>query len=378
MGTSFSITQDFRDLDPRSLERCARCGTCRSVCPVMAEQGWESSGARGRILVIKGLMKSGRPDEAAQESLFTCTTCGRCKEICPAGVNPPLLIERARSGLVSAGFVSKEQASIRDRVFATGNTFGEASPRLAFLRDRSLIKEKADCVFFVGCLMSYRYPETAARTADLLKRFGVSLLPDEKCCGSPLLRMGFDADESMNSNLRQIEMMGANTVVTSCAGCYTTLKNNYSTDFQVLNVSEFLADRISELELYPLSKTVTYHDPCHLGRCNGIFDPPRKIVEAICELQEMKASRDLARCCGGGGGVRAGYKDLSLSLAEKRLEDVPEGVNCIVTSCPLCIRNLSDAAKGKMEVIDVVDLVAESLDRAEARTNGRSTARKVA
>jgi Fe-S oxidoreductase len=106
--------------------------------------------------------------------------------------------------------------------------------------------------------------------------------------------------------------------------------------------------------------TVTYHDPCHLGRGSGIFDPPRKVIKAICDLEEMRSNRQDARCCGGGGGVRAGYPDLSLEIARRRLLDVPAGVEAIVSCCPLCIRNLRDAG-GEVEVIDLVDLVARAL-----------------
>ena len=161
----------------------------------------------------------------------------------------------------------------------------------------------------------------------------------------------------MDENCRQIAEIGACTVITGCAGCYTTLKKSYPQDFRVLSVPEFLAEHISELDIKPLDLTVTYHDPCHLGRHNQIYEQPRRVIEAICRLKEMKAYGKAARCCGGGGGVRAGYRDLSLQMARKRLRDVPDGVDYIVTSCPLCIRNLRDAGAGE-KVIDLVDLVA--------------------
>jgi len=204
---------------------------------------------------------------------------------------------------------------------------------------------------------SYRFTETAANTFALLRRFGATMLPAEQCCGSPLLRTGFDAQRFVDENCRQIAETGAGTVITGCAGCYTTLKKNYPQDFRVLSVPEFLAEKISEIDIRPLDLTVTYHDPCHLGRHNQIYEQPRLIIEAICRLKEMKTNRNAARCCGGGGGVRAGYRDLSLQMAKKRLGDVPDGVDYIVTSCPLCIRNLRDAGAGE-KVIDLVDLVA--------------------
>ncbi|HUS75919.1 MAG TPA: (Fe-S)-binding protein [Methanothrix sp.] len=344
-------------LDLKAINQCVRCGTCRTFCPVFEESGWESANTRGRIMILKGLTCGLQPDLQVLDSLNTCTTCGICTENCPAGMNPPEMIESARRQLVSMGVMTREQADLSKNIFESGNTFGESSDRLSWLTDRSLLPKKADYVYFVGCMNSYRYTETAANTFALLSRFGATMLPAEQCCGSPLLRTGFDARRFVDENCRQIAEIGAGTVITGCAGCYTTLKENYPKDFRVLSVPEFLAERISELEIKPLDLTVTYHDPCHLGRHNQIYEQPRQVIEAICRLEEMKANRKDARCCGGGGGVRAGYKDLSLQMARKRLGDVPDGVDYIVTSCPLCIRNLRDAGAGE-KVIDLVDLVA--------------------
>jgi Fe-S oxidoreductase len=253
--------------------------------------------------------------------------------------------------------MTRSQADLSRNIFESGNTFGDPRDRLAWLQNRRLLKKKAEYVYFVGCMNSYRYTKTAERTFAILSRFGATLLPGEQCCGSPLLRTGFDASRFVDENSRQIEEIEAKTVITGCAGCYTTLKKNYAKQFEVVSVSEFLAEHISELAPKPLDLTVTYHDPCHLGRHNKIYEQPRRLIEAVCRLKEMKATRKDARCCGGGGGVRAGYRDLSLQMARRRLQDVPDGVDYIVTSCPLCIRNLKDAGAGE-KVIDLVDLVA--------------------
>lgn len=346
------------DLDQRSINRCVRCGTCRSVCPVFEEVGWESSGTRGRILIMKGLQNGLKAGPEVLDSLNTCTTCGICTENCPAAVNPVDLIESARRELASRGVMTAAQSDLSQRIFASGNTFGDSSNRRAWFKDSSqrLLRKKADYVYFVGCMNSYRYTQTTAKTFQVLSRFGATLLPNEQCCGSPLIRTGFDARRFKELNIEQIEKIGAHTIITGCAGCYTTLKKNYSANFQVVSIPEFLAEHISVLNLRPLDLTVTYHDPCHLGRHNKIYDQPRRVIEAICRLKEMKASGIAARCCGGGGGVRTGYKELSLRMAKRRLQDVPEGVDYIVTSCPLCIRNLSDAGAGD-KVIDLMDLI---------------------
>ena len=155
--------------------------------------------------------------------------------------------------------------------------------------------------------------------------------------------------------------IGAGTIITGCAGCYATLKNEYPHEFDVLSVPEFLAEHMDELDLRSLNLRVTYHDPCHLGRRHKIFDQPRKVIRAICDLVEMKANKNRSRCCGAGGGVRSGYRDLSLKLAKRRLEDVPPNIDFIVTSCPLCVRNLNDAG-GDGKVIDLMELVSKSME----------------
>jgi len=348
-------------IDPRAIELCVRCGTCRSVCPAFEILGWESRNSRGRVMVVKALGEGLAPDSNVLDSLNTCTTCGICAAKCPAGANPPEIVQKARTRLVSQGVMTEAQAGLMRKVGASGNTFGEPGDRLGWLSDPGAIKEKAESVYFVGCLDSYRYPEVAKKTFEILRRFGVTLLPDEECCGSPLIRMGSDARKLVDRNLDQIRRIGAKTVITGCAGCYSTLKKYYPLEFEVVSVPEFLAERLAELDLKRLDLTVTYHDPCHLGRHCGIYDPPRKVIKAICRLVEMKSIREDARCCGGGGGVRAGYPDLSLEIARRRLADVPPGVDAIVSCCPLCIRNLRDAGS-EVEVIDLIDLVGRALE----------------
>jgi len=353
------------EVDRRSVYRCVQCGTCRSVCPVFDVVGWESANTRGRMLIIKSLLEGRHPSEDVLPSLASCTTCGICAAKCPAGANPPEVVEAARAQLVKCGITTDAQENLKSAIMTYGNSFGETKSRKHWLSEVERLKlpEKSDSVYFVGCFDSYRYPEFAKKTFGILQRFGVTLLPDEQCCASPLLRTGFkeDAEKVMKHNLDQIRKVGAHTIITSCAGCYTTLKNNYPEELRVISLPEFLAEHLEELNLKKLDLTVTYHDPCHLGRHNQVYDAPRTVIQAICTLKEMKNIKENARCCGGGGGVRTGYPDISLELARNRLKDVPEGVDYIVTSCPLCVRNLRDAG-GNIEVIDIVELVAMAIE----------------
>jgi fumarate reductase (CoM/CoB) subunit B len=353
------------EVDRRSVYKCVQCGTCRSVCPVFNVVGWESANTRGRMLIIKSLLEGIPPSEDVLPSLASCTTCGICTVKCPAGVNPPDVVESARAQLVKFGVTTDSQEKLREAITTGGNSFGETKDRLHWLSEieRSKLPEKSDYVYFVGCFDSYRYPEFAKKTFQILQRFGTTLLPDEKCCASPLLRTGFreDAEMFMNRNIDQIKKVEANTIITSCAGCYTTLKHSYPEELHVISLPEFLAEHLEELKLKRLELTVTYHDPCHLGRHNKIYEAPRKLIQAICTLKEMKNIKEDSRCCGGGGGVRIGYPDISLELARNRLEDVPEGIDYIVTSCPLCVRNLRDAG-GNIDVIDIAELVAMAME----------------
>lgn len=357
--------EQFFEIDRRSVYKCVQCGTCRSVCPVFDVVGWESANTRGRMLIIKSLLEGRSPSEDVLSSLASCTTCGICAAKCPAGVNPPEVVEAARTQLVKCGITTEAQKKLKSVVLISGNSFGETKDRKHWLPDTERLKlpEKSEYVYFVGCFDSYRYPEFAKKTFEVLQLFGVTLLPDEQCCASPLLRTGFreEAEKVMERNLEQIRKIGAHTIITSCAGCYTTLKNNYPGELNVVSLPEFLAEHLEELKLKKLNLTVTYHDPCHLGRHNKIYDAPRKVIQAICTLKEMKNIKENSRCCGGGGGVRIGYPDISLELAKNRLEDVPEGVDFIVTSCPLCVRNLRDAG-GNTEIIDLVELVAMAME----------------
>ncbi len=345
--------------------KCVRCGKCRIYCPVHEELKWESTSARGRVLCIRALCDGIKPTERMLQSFGTCVTCGMCTENCPSGAKADELVEVARAELVDSGYLSKEHRLLSDRVNECGNVLGEDGERLNWVPDYTPV-DSADEVFFAGCMECYRFPETAADTYEILRRFGVALLPDERCCGSPLLRTGqiADAKKLIKHNIEQIHGLGARKVIVGCAGCYTTLKNDYlkyaddGIDFEVVHVSEYIVDRLDELEPHRLDLTVSYHDPCHIGRSHGIYEAPRRIIERVCELVEMEHIKSDARCCGGGGGVRIAYNDLSMALARKRLHDSPEDVDYIATPCPLCERNLRDAG-GK--TINLMTLLRNAL-----------------
>jgi Fe-S oxidoreductase len=339
----------------KDIVKCVKCGRCRTVCPSQNVLGWESSGPRGRMLMAQGCTCDLEMSQGMIDGFLTCTTCHQCVSECPSGADPLEITRVVRRELIDMGHVAPHQIEIMKRVSGSGNSLGDESPRTSWL-DIPVDAGSFDHIYFVGCLASYRQQETTAAIYSILRQFSVGLLEDEKCCGSPLYRLGLDTSELIEHNSYQIKKAGAHTVITECAGCYAMFKGQY--EFNVIHLSEFLSDRLEQLPLKRLNITVSYHDPCHLGRFNKLYDAPRIVINHICTLVEMKYSREKAGCCGGGGGVRLGYPELSSMVAKDLAANIPQGMDYVVTACPLCIRNLSDIG---IKTIDLAELVRMSM-----------------
>jgi fumarate reductase (CoM/CoB) subunit B len=222
----------------------------------------------------------------------------------------------------------------------------------------------------VGCTGAYRNRSTVDATISILEKAGVDYtLLDEVCCGSVMQRVGWNDEDMVNlmeRNVKAIADVGVDEVIFSCAGCYRMFKEEYpkfvDVPFKVLHVSEFLRDK--DLKLKPLAKRVTYHDPCHLGRHCEVYEAPRELLAKVPEIdfKEMPRNRDTSRCCGGGGGVRSAYPELSGDIAGGRVKEA-EIADILVTSCPFCVNNLKlgcEKVGSDIEVMDLVELI-ESL-----------------
>jgi heterodisulfide reductase subunit D len=228
-------------------------------------------------------------------------------------------------------------------------------------------------------MATYREQAIAKTTIDLLKKAGIEftmLGEEEWCCGSVMLRTGNKdvAQEMAEHNIAAFKKAGADTVITSCSGCFKTIKSDYeklagSQDYEVKHVLELIKDLIVEGKLtFPEVKMkVTYHDPCHLGRHSEMYDIPREVLKSIqgLELIEMERNRENARCCGAGGGVSSAYKDLSNQMADDRIEDAEKtGAEVLTSACPFCTHQLRLAAErkeSKMKVLDITELLMEIL-----------------
>jgi heterodisulfide reductase subunit D len=269
-----------------------------------------------------------------------------------------------------------------ENVKATHNVYGEPhADRIKWVPDDAKPSAKADTAIFMGCTPPYRRPEIMRATARVLKASGIDfmLLPDEWCCGSPLFRTGQVelAKEMVKHNVEAVKALGAKRLVFNCAGCYRTFAVDYpkiagNLGFELTHIVELLADlynkgKIKFKELPP--ETVTYHDPCHMGRYLGVYDAPRAILNAIkgIRLVEMERIKDQAWCCGAGGGVRAAFPDLSLWTAKQRIEEaIDTGATTIVSSCPFCATNLEWAIKEmgvRMKYQDITQIAEKAIVR---------------
>jgi Fe-S oxidoreductase len=349
------------------LEYCIRCGFCKAICPAVSELGWDSASARGRMTFIKAILDGDiEVNEKAVERLFQCTTCGDCKERCPPGVKTLDIIEDARADLVDMGLGPKKHRILRERIDQFYNPYGaEMADKNKFKRD-----DETDTLYFIGCTAAFRRPETVIATMDILDAAGVKyrvLGEDEWCCGSVMRRSGYPdvAEELRDHNVNEFEKAGIKTIVTSCSGCYRTLKKEYEMEgIEVLDITE-LVDRLMEQEKLSIGKSedfVTYHDPCHLGRHMKVFDSPRKVLDRIATLVEMEHCRENSLCCGAGGGVKSFSNDLAINIAKKRVEEAnTTKAQMIITPCPFCRMNLSDAAEGCIPVVDFTEYVSSKI-----------------
>lgn len=345
--------------------RCMRCGFCRAVCPVFEETKLESGVARGKLAILEGLIEDELElDESVVDKIFQCTLCRNCNEECPAGVEIDSVILKARAEMFDKVDLPI-YAHIAENVLEFGNPFAE---------EGEIEEEReAEFAYFPGCTSQYRATEIAKSVGSVLTKLGVDFqVTKNMCCGSPLIMMGRDSDarQVMKKNVQDLAKRNIKTLLVSCAGCYHALAHYYKDELKdagisVLHLTQFLNDLVEKhgIKFSKLDKTITYHDPCHLGRHSGIFEEPRRIISSIPDVRFVEMSRHgrNARCCGAGGDLGLGYVPLSARIAKRRISDAVEtGAEILVTACPTCYRTLSHPSKD-LEVMDISMLVDRQL-----------------
>ena len=379
--------------------RCGKCMLCKwidhqeitdtefmAICPSGARFRYEAYYASGRQEIARGLLEGTLDfNDRLLHVLFTCTECGGCQVVCAdAGNKNPLktivaLRERAfRDGLAPLPMHEQLVKSMEnyENPWQQPRARRDAWMRRLGLADARQPEVKV--LYYVGCTAAYdpKLQEVAKTTAGILKAAGVDfgvLGRDEICCGSTLLRIGDAAayERVATRNMELLNDIGVERIVTSCSGCNSVLKEEYpelgGLEAEVSHSLE-LIDELIEAGDIKLKKTVrkkvTYHDPCHLGRYTGVYDAPRRILEAIpgVELVEMPRNRANSFCCGAGAGVMSAYPDFAGWVAAERLREAAgTGAEALVTACPFCEQNLGGVKKPKMEVLDILTLVSRSM-----------------
>jgi len=374
----------LRKLTYDEVAKCSKCGFCLPSCPIYLALRTESASPRGRNAVTRAVIE-GRLDwsEDVEKTIFRCLGCGACTAACFPSIKTRDVVFRDRECLVTEGFypkVAEELAGYLENQHNISNEDneerGEWQELLGDLPERYFEKERAEVVYFVGCVASF-FPmaqKIPASMVRIMERAGVDftvLGGREWCCGYPLLGAGMAEKLTglMEHNLCKVKETGAKQIVFTCPSCYHTWKNLYKTDAEIMSSAEFISRLIGERRLHfnELETTVTYHDPCDLGRNSGVFEPPREVLKALpgVNFVELGKNRQTCSCCGGGGNLEMVDPELSARVAQMKIDEIVKtGADTVVSSCQQCLRTIATRArrtKTTLKVKDLTELVAEAL-----------------
>jgi Fe-S oxidoreductase/nitrate reductase gamma subunit len=400
------------------LEACTECGRCQDACPAYAE-GKPLSPKRV-ILDLRDFVRARRPEllaaQAARtrgdparydevvaalpplaggvigaETLWSCTTCRACEETCPVFIEHVPLILRLRQNLaMDQADVPEGVADLVQSLDARQHPFrGASADRTEWYQDLAVAEMAAvedptavEVLYWVGCAgaIDQRAQKVARAMIKILQRAQVRfalLGPEEQCCGDPARRTGneFHYDLLARANVETLQRYQVKRIVAHCPHCLQTLRHEYRQfggDFEVIHHGEFVRELLAQKRLtlaQSLGGTVTFHDPCYLGRYNREFDAPREVLDRLgTHRLEMVRTRERSFCCGAGGG-HAFYEDASGGRVnqDRAKEAIATGAQTVATGCPFCLAMLEDGVKtvqpagGTVRVRDFVELVAEAI-----------------
>lgn len=361
-----------------AFKRCFQCGLCDAVCP------WN----RVTKFSMRKLVREATfgLTDIETEDIWRCTTCGRCPQQCPRDV------KQIESGVALRRVATQYEVfakgaspirSIKSGLNAQGNPFGEEREKRTDWAQGLDVKpftEGMEILYFPCCYLSYdpRLKKVAMATANILNTAGVDfgiLGAEQNCCGESIRKTG---DEDLfkklaKENIKAFIDNGVQKILVSSPHCYHTLKNEYSqfkVNFEVVHISQYLSELVKEGRLRfnkDLEEKLTYHDPCYLGRHNGVYDEPREVLKKIpgVEFNEMPESRSDSLCCGGGGGRVWMETPKAERFSDLRVGQALEiGTRVLATSCPYCITMFEDSRKTmdvteKIEVKDITEIIQE-------------------
>jgi Fe-S oxidoreductase len=354
------------------LLECIQCGMCTGSCPV----------ARKANLNVRRYMREvsagGKVTIHPQNELWSCTTCSTCGIRCPKNLNPYDFLIDIRSMAVEEGKIATTLRDALESVYNNGNPWGRIrAKRSEWAQDLNIkhCSQGVEFLYFVGCTPAYdpRVQSVAKSLVQCFNKAGVNfgtLGDEENCCGNEVYGIGEKGlfDFLVEENMKLLNKYNIKQIVTSCPHSYHSFKNRYNQpSLKVLHHTQLLADLIDSKKLTfakELNKTVIYHDPCYLGKQNGIYEEPRKVIQSIpgVKLVEFDRSRERSLCCEGGGG-RMWVDIAGERLAEVRVKDAAKaGAEILATACPFCLLTFEDAVKtagfeGKLQIMDIAELI---------------------
>ncbi len=382
-------SMSFKPTQRLSLDACTNCGRCQEVCPAYAS-GRDFSPR----LVVQDLgadMKGGEKGDVfssrviREQELWSCTACNACVDICPVFINPLDFIIEFRRTLVADGKLDGLKRTFLENIARSNNPYGlPQNDRQNWLKELDVptVQENptAEYLYWIGCQGSYdpRARKITKSVIKILKTANVSfavLGNEEACTGESVRRLGEEArfQELVMKNLETIRASGVKKIIVHCAHCFNTFLNEYpefGAEFTVIHHSQLINELIKEgkLKSGELRSKVTFHDPCNLGRINGIFEDPRQVLQSTkgLELIEMKRSRADSFCCGGGGANVWYQVPEKKKIGVIRVEEaIGTGAETLAVACPFCITMFEDGAKAlgneKLAVKDIAEIIAETL-----------------
>jgi Fe-S oxidoreductase/nitrate reductase gamma subunit len=397
---TFGVTkiQEFTWKQLLDLDACTRCGRCQDYCPAHLTE--KPLSPKRIILDLKNHLHERwkKTDESPalienvihEDALWACTTCRNCMEHCPVYVEhvDKIIDMRRYQVLMESKFPEELMEAFRG-LEKNSNPWGLGyDARADWVKELNVpilsetSGENIEYLFFVGCIRSYddRNRKVSIAMAQILNHLGIKfaiLGMEEGCCGDPARRVGNEYLYQMlaQTNIETFNRYKIDKILTSCPHCYNTLKNEYPQmgfSCEVQHHAEFLVERIRSGRLKlerDISKKLTYHDPCYLGRYNGIYTAPREVLRAIpsLEIREMKRSGKESFCCGAGGGWMWMDEKIGKRINIQRLEDALEtDPDWIATACPFCVTMFDDAIKSKdkeesTKIWDIAEVVVQAL-----------------